>query len=54
MRKKDKIEKLDSDICAAPPKKWYTVSQTMYAFFIMIALSWSKKRILQNLKYVRL
>lgn len=44
MRKKDKIEKLDSDICAAPPKKWYSVSQTMYAFFIMIALSWSKKK----------
>ena len=44
------IAKLNSDICAAPPKKWYSVPQTMYAFFIMIALSWSKKKNIKKSK----
>lgn len=38
------IQKIDSDICARPPKKWFSIPQTMYSFFIMISLSWSKKK----------
>ena len=38
------IEKVNSDICASLPKKWHNAPQTMYSFFIMIALSWHKKR----------
>ena len=38
------IEKINSDICAGVPKKWHNAPQTMYSFFIMIALSWHKKR----------
>jgi hypothetical protein len=38
------IEKVSSDICDAIPKKWHNAPQTIYSFFIMIALSWHKKR----------
>ena len=38
------IEKINSDICAGTPKKWHNAPQTIYSFFIMIALSWHKKR----------